>query len=496
MGATFMTTYRKPLLCIHGHFYQPPRDDPFTGVYRTEPSASPYNNWNERIAHDCYAPNLAAGNFERISFNIGETLTRWLDRHEKATYRGLVQATRRYRNRFGEGNGVAQAAHHTILPLARGRDKRCQVRWGIAVFRNRFGYRPLGMWLPEMAVDLEVLDILAREGVQFTILSEEQVEGQLTQGAGPYLVRLSQGRSIAVFVRDRALSNYLSFQMPDAEQAKAMLNDVMASRSPGMLTLIATDGETFGHHQQHGVQVLERLTQPGPRDAYEVTTLGRLLRERPPRVEIAIRENTAWSCPHHLARWVTGCACTSGCGHWKGALRRALDNLSRDIDEVYLAAIRRHNVAPWHLRDDYARVVFGRMDPAAFLHENDLGHLTLIAQQRILQLLEAQLFRQRMFVSCAFFFEDLERVEPRYALASAARAIALTYYATGDDLTRAFRRDLTVAISPQTGRTGADMLDDLLDEASFGRSPLGNGVPGDGRAPILATVAIPPADQH
>ena len=136
------------------------------------------------------------------------------------------------------------------------------------------------------------------------------------------------------------------------------------------------------------------------------------------------------------------------------------------------------------------------MDPVAFLHENDLGHLTPIAQQRILQLLEAQLFRQRMFMSCAFFFEDLERVEPRYALASAARAIALTYYATGDDLTRAFRRDLTVAISPQTGRTGADMLDDLLHEASFGRSPLGNGVPGGGRIPTPAAAIISPADQH
>lgn len=479
-----MATYRKPLLCIHGHFYQPPRDDPFTGAYRVEPSASPYQNWNERVAYDCYTPNVEASNFERISFNIGETLARWLEQQAYPTYQAIVRASQQYRSRFGEGNGVAQAAHHTILPLARERDKRCQVRWGIASFHYRFGYRPLGMWLPEMAVDLETLDVMAQEGVRFAVLSEEQVEGDLTVGAGPYMVRLPHGRSIAIFVRERALSDYLSFQMPGAEQARAWLNDVMASRPPGTLTVIATDGETFGHHHRHGVRVLRQLTQPDLYDAYEVTTFGRFLREHPPRVEVEIRENTAWSCPHHLGRWVTGCECTPGCGYWKGALRRALDNLSRDIDEGYLAAIRRQNVAPWRLRDDYIRVVLGRTDPATFLRENDLGHLSAIAQRRILQLLEAQVYRQRMFVSCAFFFEDLERVEPRYALANAARAIALTYYATGDDLTRAFRRDLSVAISPRSRRTGADMLDDLLTEAAFGEGRLSDELEL-GRAPAV-----------
>ncbi len=458
----------KPFLCVHGHFYQPPREDPFTGECRDEPSAAPFSNWNDRVTAECYAPNAAVGNFARMSFNLGGTLARWMDDCVHETYQQIVGAVYQHRQRYGTPNGVAQAVHHTILPLARGRDKRCQIWWGIASYVHRFGIQPDGIWLPEMAVDYETLETAVEAGLSFVILSGEQVHGDLSRGAGPYRVRLPHGRSIAAFVRDRDLSNYFSFSMPAPEHVQPLINEYLSRSAPGLLTLIATDGETFGHHQKQGVRVLERLTTPDSSDAYEITTLGRYLREYPPQADIEIVENTAWSCAHDLGRWATGCHCTPGCGQWKGALRRALDNLSRDIDEIYAEMMRRRNLAPWGLRDDYIRVLLRQISGPRFLAEYHLGHLTSTAQRRLLDLLEAQVYRQRMFVSCAFFFEDLERIEPRYALANAVRAMTLVSGVTGDDLTRALRRDLRIAISPGTGRTGAQILDEIMEGAKYG----------------------------
>lgn len=463
----------KPLLCIHGHFYQPPREDPFTGAYRQEPSATPFFNWNARITSECYAPNAVNGNFGRISFNLGGTLARWMASQAPDTYALVVDEVQRQQQRYGVSSAIAQAVHHTILPLARSRDKCCQIHWGIVSYLSRFGRRPEGLWLPEMAVDYETLEAVAETGLWFVILSDEQVRGDLSLGAGPYKVRLSRDRFITVFVRDRGLSNYLSFNMPKASVAREWMDDVMRGRESGSLTLIASDGETFGHHHQQGVDVLRELTLPGFQDTYEITTLGRYLRRHPPLIELDIVENSAWSCSHHLGRWATGCACTSGLSYWKGGLRRALDNLAREIDSIYAELVRRRDVAPWLLRDDYIRVLMGQIDGPNFLTEHHLNHLSTVAQQRILRLLEAQVYRQRMFVSCAFFFEDLERIESRYAITNAVKAMALVLYATGDDLTRAFRRDLSVAMSPSTSRSGADILGEILALANFGESPLG-----------------------
>jgi len=336
----------KPLLCVHGHFCQPPREDPFTGTTREEPSAAPWPNWNERITEECYAPNATSGNFERISFNLGGTLARWIDRESHATYAGIVASDRRHHAQFGVGNAIAQSVHHTILPLARGRDKRCQIHWGIAGFVHRFGYRPEGMWLPEMAVDHETLEAASRAGVKFVILSQEQVVGDLSGGAGPYKVSLAGGNLLSVFVRDRDLSNSLSFQMPSPEQSRDWVSSAVGRRDPGTLSPIATDGETFGHHHRQGVEVLCQITQPDAGAPYEITTLSRFLRDAPPTSEVDIRDFPAWSCRIHLGRWLTGCSCTPECGHWKGALRRALDNLSREIDTVYVDVLRRRELPP------------------------------------------------------------------------------------------------------------------------------------------------------
>ena len=452
--------------CIHGHFYQPPRMDPFTGRIPRELDAAPYANWNERIAAECYAPNAEAGHFRRISFNLGGTLARWLDRNAHVTYEQIVASEQAHVEAYGVSNALAQPVHHTILPLARRRDKICQVRWGIASFKHRFGHEPLGMWLPEMAVDHETLEVLAAEEIHFVILSEEQVVGDLNASAGPYWLRLPSGHRIAVFVRDRHLSNALSFGMPDAERADEWLEEHLAwrCRRDG-LVFIATDGETFGHHQRQGVAVLGHILESGTARYTSLTTLGRYLSQHPPHAEVVVIENTAWSCSHRLDRWVVGCDCTAGDSRWKGALRRAFDNLACALDGIYTREAERHGLKPWPLRDDYIAVVLGQVDGPAFLSGHGLDHLSGEQAQRLLTLLEAQLCRQRMYASCTFFFEDLDRLEPRYAIAYATRALAVTRYVTGDDLSRGFRRDLQVPVSGKTGRSGADIFDQILERA-------------------------------
>ena len=457
----------KHYLCIHGHFYQPPRTNPFTGDMPREPDAAPYTNWNERITAECYAPNATAGNFERISFNLGGTLASWLDEHAHETYARIVAAERNYHKSHAISNGLAQPVHHTILPLARSRDKACQIRWGIASFAHRFGHQPEGMWLPEMAVDYETLEAMAAEGIRFTILSDEQVHGDLTAGAGPYRVRLPHGGEIAVFVRDRHLSNALSFSMPDPANVDTWLRRQLEQRqSKEKLLLVATDGETFGHHHRQGVKVLRRILETGETHGYTLTTLSLYLRDNPPQTELEVIENTAWSCSHNLGRWSVGCDCTQGDSRWKGALRRAFDNLACDLDGVYVQEAQRLGADPWLLRDAYIALVLSQMDDLAFLTEIGLGNLRSDEALRILTLLEAQFHRQRMYASCGFFFEDLERLEPRYAIANGIRALALTFYATRDDLSHGFRRDLKVAVSGVTGRNGTEILDDILNKAA------------------------------
>jgi hypothetical protein len=452
-------------LCIHGHFYQPPREDPFTGKIPREAGAEPYHDYNEKITAECYYPNALLSNFERISFNVGPTLMAWMSTAASETYQHIVQADRANVTASGIGNAVAQSAHHTILPLARRRDKIAQVTWGIASFEYRFGHKPTGMWLPEMAVDYETLEALAGAGISFTILSDEQMHGELAHGAGPYRVKLSGGRNIAVFVRDRFLSNQISFDMEHFSGPRAWAYQTLGQRSPG-LTLIATDGETFGHHHRGGEQFLQYLLlRDAPALGFKITSLAQYLTDHPPQAEIEIREVTAWSCGHGLARWVTGCDCTPGDSRWKGALRRALDNLSGEIDLVYTSELCPFVIKPWSLRDAYIAVVLGQIDGPAFLAAQGLGNLPSPTADRLLKLLQAEFHRQRMYASCAFFFEELTRFEPRFAIANAARALTLVKEATGEDLSHGFRRDLSVAFSPRVGVAGADLYDAIMASA-------------------------------
>ena len=477
-------------LCIHGHFYQPPREDPFTGETSVEIGAAPYRNWNERITAECYRPNARLRNFEQISFNVGPTLAAWLEIGDPDTYRRIIAADRWHQTVYGVGNALAQGYHHAILPLASERDRCTEVAWGIYDFTLRFGHGPHGFWLPEMAVDLPTLETLARQGIRFTILSDEQVEGDLDRGAGPYWVRLPSGRRIAVFVRHRDLSNLISFDLGRLGTATDFARRHLPSlngtgpRSPNRpyLVLIATDGETFGHHQMGGAGFLDWLVHREAEAAgWSVTTLARFLRDFPPDSEVTVVERTSWSCAHGLARWSTGCACTPGDSRWKQPLRQALNRLAHAVDEVYAQAMAGYGLDPWGLRNDYIRVVLGQVRPRAWLQRHIPFALTRDDEDRLLALLEAQRHRLTMFTSCAFFFEELTRVEPRYAIANAIRAIELTQEATGEDLGPAFRRDLERSRSRRTGVTGADLFDAMV-VARAANVPVNFRTPGLPRA--------------
>jgi len=452
-------------LCVHGHFYQPPREDPFSGLIPREPGAEPYHDFNEKITAECYRPNAILGNFDHISFNLGPTLAAWMSEYQRDAYDRIVQADQHNVTTHGMGNAVAQSAHHTILPLARRRDKIAQVAWGLASFQQRFGHAPTGLWLPENAVDYETLDTLAAAGLSFTVLSDEQIAGDTGGHAGPYLVKLGARHSLAVFVRDRFSSNQLSFDLDKFSDTRAWAEQSLSARKQG-LVLIATDGETFGHHRRGGEHFLHNvLLRDAPALGFQVTSLAQYLADHPPQIEIEIREMTSWSCGHGVARWATGCDCTPGDGRWKGALRRALDNLASEIDLLYTAEACTAGVNPWALRDAYIAVVLKQLDGPAFLQAQGLAGLPTPQTERLLKLLQAEFYRQRMYTSCAFFFEELSRVEPRYAIANAARAVALIKEATGDDLSRGFHRDLAVAVSARVALTGADVYDAIVAAA-------------------------------
>lgn len=453
-----------PYLCFHGHFYQPPRGNPFRDEeLGYEPGAEPYQNWNEKITHECYAPNAELGNFELISFNVGGTLLRWLEANAPNTYARILAADQANVQRWGKGNALAQPVHHTILPLGKRPDKATQVIWGLASFEHRFGRKAEGLWLPEMAVDMDTLEVAAEQGLAFTLLSQSQVTGA-DKGAGPYWVNLPAGRRIAVFVRDDRLSNELSFGLPTLGGAGRWARETLVPhrKQAGRLTLLASDGETFGHHHRGEEHFLHWLLAYEARAVgYRITTLARDLRDHPPQSEVEIKEFTAWSCQHGLARWATGCACTPGDSRWKGALRRALDNLASSIDEALRIEARAAGADPWQLRDRYFEVFLGRSGWPEFQAEHGLSHLPTAQAERLRNLLAAQFYRQRMYVSCTFFFEDLDRPEPRYSLANALCGLQFVRRATGEDLGPAFRRDLATAVSAVSGKTGQQLLDEV-----------------------------------
>jgi alpha-amylase/alpha-mannosidase (GH57 family) len=459
-------------VCLYGHFYQPPREDPFTGHIPREPGATPYENFNEKITAECYRPNADEGNFAALSFDLGPTLAMWLEQQHPDVHQTIVEADRQNVARYGTGNALAQAFNHTILPLAPTRDKRTQISWGLADFEHRFGHRAEGMWLAETAVDLETLDILAEQGVKYTVLAPWQ-SATPVDPTEPYRVWLPSGRSIVVFFYNGPLSGGVSFDWDATTNADSFaasylpnhLNEEKVARNEDQLIVVATDGELYGHHKPWRDRFLAHLVGEGASSVgFEVVSLSRYLRDHQPTHEAELRVPSAWSCAHGVARWGGGCVCTEGDSSWKPALRHALDDLATRLNEIFERETSGTLYDPWAARDAYLSLRNGWMSADEFWTQhgkNDGRPLGKVAEEHTLQLLEAQYYGQWMYTSCGFFFEDLDRIEPRNDIAFARKAISLVWQATRLDLEADFVRNLAAAQSWRTGLTGASIYAQL-----------------------------------
>ncbi len=455
-------------LCLYGHFYQPPREDPFTGILPVEPGATPFANYNEKITVECYRPNAQAGNFTHISFDLGPTLAAWLEQAHPDVYQQIIAADRQHLLQYGVGNALAQAYNHTILPLASTRDKQTQILWGLSDFRHRYGHDAHGMWLAETAVDLECLDFMAQHGVTYTVLAPWQA-ARAIDPTEPYLVRLPSGRSITILFYNAPLSGGVSFDWnttsnADLFAASYLPGHLVASKhkaGQAQLLLIATDGELYGHHKPWRDKFLTHLVQFGaPSYGFEVCTLERYLQVYPATKEMTLRVPSAWSCGHGVARWDTGCECTEGDSSWKGGLRRALNSLAERGDQLFEEYAGETLSDPWAARNAYLDLRNGWTTPANFWSR--FGKEQRVPEQhtqaeRTLQLLEAQYYQQYSFTSCGFFFEDLDRIEPRNNIAFARRAISLYWQATAVDLQHDFLAHLEQVNGWRSGRTGAEL---------------------------------------
>ncbi len=451
-------------LCIHCHFYQPPRENPWLESIELQDSAYPYHDWNERITAECYAPNATSriltsdnlitrivNNYSRISFNFGPTLLSWLADQAPDTYQAILNADRESQERFsGHGSAMAQAYNHVILPLANRRDKQTQVMWGIRDFEHRFGRDPEGMWLAETAVDVETLEVLAENGIQFTVLAPYQarnerrlgtlkfkmVEGGNIDPTRAYVCNLPSGRSINLFFYDGPISRAVAFEglLANGETfSNRLLSGFADHRRWPQLMHIATDGETYGHHHANGDMALAyALHHIESNNLAKLTNYGEYLEKHPPTHEVEVIDNTAWSCSHGVGRWNRDCGCNSG-GRpgwnqaWRAPLRAALDYLRDNLAASYERKGAELLHDPWLARDQYIDVVLNRegVNVQKFLRQHALRPLSDEEVVTALSLLEMQRHALLMYTSCGWFFDELSGLETVQVIMYAGRALQL-----------------------------------------------------------------------
>lgn len=464
---------------LHGHFYQPPRENPFLDEVEAEPSAAPYHDWNQRIERECYRAVVAArvsgaeGRIARIvntlawmSFNFGPTLLEWMEHEARDTYDAILDADRMSAQRLGgHGNAIAQPYHHTILPLASRRDKVTEVRWGMSDFRRRFGREAEGMWLPETAVDDETLDVLASEGVRFTILAPHQVV-RVPPFGRPGRYRTSNGRVIGVCPYNGDLAHGIAFGglLHDALRwVGTMLALGGSGDDADVLISAATDGETYGHHHRFGEMALARTIDEMRARGCMIENFAAVLARRPATDDMELVEPTSWSCVHGVERWRANCGCRmdgikNPSQAWRAPLRVALEGLAEGLHAVFERQGALLFDDPWRARDAYGAAVGAGADSIARVAAAQLISAdTPEALVRARELLEMERDALRMFTSCAWFFDDIGGIEPRQVLRYAARAIALVGD-TGAALEAAMLSRLALARSndPLVG-TGADV---------------------------------------
>ena len=466
----------KRYICIHGHFYQPPRESPWTGQIERQPSAHPYHDWNERITVECYEPNTKAkildpagkaehiyNNYSRMSFDFGPTLLSWLEEKHPAVHDSIIEADRLSQANFsGHGSAMAQAYNHMIMPLADPRDKETQVMWGIRDFEYRFQRLPEGMWLPETAVDTETLEVLARHGIRFTILAPRQakrirlagrrwheVSEQTLNTSRPYRCVLPSGQTIDIFFYHGPVSLAVAFEglLHNGEHfAKRLKGAFPKSRRGNPLMHVATDGESYGHHHKFGEMALAYALYYIEKDrTTELTVYGDYLQKYPPKHEVEIIEFSSWSCAHGVERWRSNCGCNVGGNaqwnqKWRAPLREALDWLRDKLVVVYEEAFSGSGCDPWVLRNEYIRhlldpknVTYQSLIPPEVRSKFSEGDF-----REIFMLLEMQKFAMFMYTSCGWFFDDVSGIEAMQVLQYAARAIELAKAVSGRDFEPGF----------------------------------------------------------
>jgi alpha-amylase/alpha-mannosidase (GH57 family) len=472
-------------LCIHGHFYQPPRENAWLEAIELQDSAYPYHDWNERIMAECYAPNADSrildandhilqivNNYANISFNFGPTLLAWLEKFARPLYDKVLSADEMSRARFGgHGSAIAQGFHHAILPLCNDRDRRTEVLWGMRDFRHRFGRDPAGMWLPETAVDVATLEDLATCGIRFTILAPHQASRvrPLTGGDWEdvadaridpnraYLCRLPSGREIAIFFYDGPASRAVAFEglLRNGERfARRMLGLLRDAPGP-QLAHIATDGETYGHHHRHGDMALAyALHHVQQEKLARLTNYAEFLELHPPQWQVEIFEETSWSCVHGIERWRSDCGCHTGgeAGwhqRWRAPLRSALDWLRDRVAPCYERLAAQHLRDPWRARDAYIDVLLDRRIESidAFLAEHGTRPSAEADKVTTLKLLELQRHALLMYTSCGWFFNELSGIETVQVMQYAGRLLQLAEELFDEPFEEEFLRHLETAPS-------------------------------------------------
>lgn len=470
-------------LCIHGHFYQPPRENAWLEAVERQDSAAPYHDWNERITAECYGPNASArllnnkgeltqlvDNYAHMSFNFGPTLLSWMQEHTPEIYQAILRADKESQKNFsGHGSAIAQVYNHIIMPLANARDKETQVRWGLYDFEKRFGRKAEAMWLAETACDTDTLEVLAAHGMKFVILAPGQcarvrkigqkewtdVSGAKVDPKRAYQCNLPSGRKIALFFYDGPVSQGIAFSdtLKSGENFTKRLLGTYTNSEDTQLVHIATDGETYGHHQKFAEMALARCIENiNTTPEVQLTVYGEFLEKFPPEYEAEIIENTSWSCFHGVERWRSNCGCNSGRAgwhqKWRGPLRSALDFVRDELVHTFETKGREYFKDPWAARNDYIELILDRSLDAQ--HKFFLRYATEKAWQDrsgALKLLEMQRHCLLMYTSCGWFFDEISGIETVQILQYAARALELNRQMGGADIETAFVKMLSAAPS-------------------------------------------------
>jgi alpha-amylase/alpha-mannosidase (GH57 family) len=458
-------------ICIHGHFYQPPRENPWLNEVELQDSAYPYHDWNHRITAECYARNSASrildhqdrivdivNNYSRISFNFGPTLLEWMEKEAHEVYEAILDADKKSMNLFnGHGSAIAQVYNHVIMPLANERDKQTQVIWGIRDFEARFNRKPKGMWCGETAVDTDTLEVLAEHGIEFTILSPYQAQsvrkigdqrwedarGARLDTKKAYKCNLPSGRSISIFYYDAPISQGIAFEgllNNGIGFANRMIGALDGNNHPQLLN-IATDGETYGHHHRYGEMGLSYcLHHIEVNKLAKLTIYAEFLEKFPPQYETRIIENSSWSCAHGVERWRSDCGCHTGGNYgwnqkWREPLRKAFDWLRDTLIPIFETDLQEFAEDPWQVRNDYIYVLRNRSEENVenFIRTHAKRELTENEKVKMLKLLEMQYHTLLMYTSCGWFFDEITGIESIQDIFYAARAIQLAKEITGKD---------------------------------------------------------------